>query len=57
MNTLPEWFTVEYDQRYQVQCLDTGTTNIYSGKELHNGLPIQLKAGQVAKIWVQTAKR
>ena len=57
MNTLPEWFTVEYDQRYQVQCLDTGTTNIYSGKQLHHGLPVQLKANQTLRIQVAPSDR
>jgi len=57
MNTLPEWFTVEYDQRYKVQCLDSGTENIYSGKELHNGLPLRLKAGQTMKIRVSPFQR
>jgi hypothetical protein len=57
MNTLPEWFTVDYEQRYQVQCLDTDTANIYSGKELHNGLPVQLKANQTLRIQVSPLDR
>jgi hypothetical protein len=46
MNTMPEWFTVELNQKYTVNDLTSGTEKTYSGQELHKGLPLKLQAGQ-----------
>jgi hypothetical protein len=45
MNTLPEWFTVESGRRYTVQSLDSGSTNTRTGKQLREGLPLELRPG------------
>ncbi len=46
MNTLPEWFTAEADKSYAVKDASDGSQKTYTGKQLHEGLPVKLKAGQ-----------
>jgi hypothetical protein len=46
MNTLPEWFTVELDKDYVVRNIASGLEKTYTGKHLHEGLPIELPAGE-----------
>ena len=46
MNTMPEWFTAEPGKVYVVKDLATGSTMRYSGRQLHQGLPVTLQAGQ-----------
>jgi hypothetical protein len=46
MNTMPEWFTVEFNQKYIVKNLTDGTQKTYTGKQLHEGLPLKLKAAE-----------
>jgi len=53
MNTLPEWFTVELERRYKVTDHRTGMTNTYTGKQLHDGLEIHLKAAETAILIVE----
>ena len=45
MNTLPEWYTVEPERKYVVKNLSCGSQKTYTGRELHNGVPIELKSG------------
>jgi hypothetical protein len=44
MNTMPEWFTVELNNKYIVKDISEGTEEIYTGSQLHGGLPVKLKA-------------
>ena len=53
MNTLPEWFTVEPDQKHVVKNVTSGSQKTYSGKELHDGLPIELKSGEESLLLVK----
>ncbi|UCF15028.1 MAG: hypothetical protein JSW59_16590 [Phycisphaerales bacterium] len=53
MNTLPEWFTVELKRRYKVTDLRTGKTHIYTGRQLHDGLEIRLRAAETAFLHVE----
>jgi hypothetical protein len=46
MNTMPEWFTVELKKKYIVKNLTNGKEKTYTGKQLHKGLPVKVKAGQ-----------
>jgi len=46
MNTMPEWFTVEADQQYVVKNTVDASEKTYSGKQLQEGLPIELTAGK-----------
>jgi hypothetical protein len=46
MNTLPEWFTVEPDKDYVVRNIASGLEKTYTGKHLHEGLPVELPAGE-----------
>jgi hypothetical protein len=51
MNTLPEWYTVEAEQKYTVTDLES--EEITTGRRLHKGLPITLEAGQQKHLIVR----
>jgi hypothetical protein len=51
MNTLPEWFTVEPDKTYVVRDMASGSQKTYTGAQLHEGLPVELSAGQEG-LWL-----
>lgn len=53
MNTLPEWFTVEPQQTYTVEDLTAGTNKVYTGKQLHAGLPVRAEAGKELRLIVR----
>ena len=53
MNTMPEWFTVEPDQKYVVKNVTCGSQKTYTGKQLHEGLPIDLQAGEERSLLVK----
>ena len=57
MNTLPEWFTVEPTQRYVVKDDSNGIEKTYTGKQLHEGLPIDLNVSQERSFLIQPVKR
>jgi len=46
MNTLPEWFTVEPERNYVVKNAADGSEKTRTGKQLHEGLPVELAAGE-----------
>lgn len=46
MNTIPEWFTVDLDGKYVVKDRTHGWTKTFTGRQLHEGLPINLEAGK-----------
>ena len=46
MNTMPEWFTVEPGTEYVVKNIASGTEKTYTGKQLHEGLPVELQAAE-----------
>ncbi|MBN2307885.1 MAG: hypothetical protein JXR94_02875, partial [Candidatus Hydrogenedentes bacterium] len=52
MNTLPEWFTVEPDGTYTVAWPDAGKQAVYTGRQLHNGLEVSVKAGETVRLRV-----
>jgi len=53
MNTLPEWYTVELEKSYKVTDLRSGKAVTYTGRQLHAGLPIRLKATETATLCVE----
>jgi hypothetical protein len=53
MNTLPEWFTVEPANNYVVKNLADGSKKTYTGKQLHAGLPVALKADEELRLLVR----
>ncbi len=53
MNTMPEWFTVEPDKKYIVRNAINGSQKTYTGKQLHEGLPVKLKAGEERLLLVK----
>lgn len=46
MNTLPEWFTVEPKEQYNVRDFTDGSSLKRSGKELREGLEVEVKGGE-----------
>ena len=53
MNTMPEWFVVEADKKYTVEDVDSGTKKTYTGKQLSEGLPVELKAPVEKRLLVK----
>ncbi|KPK44754.1 MAG: hypothetical protein AMJ65_02185 [Phycisphaerae bacterium SG8_4] len=53
MNTLPEWFTVENDSTYRITNVQTNKTQIRTGKQLHDGLAVRLKATERTTLLVE----
>lgn len=53
INQFPEWFTAHKNEKYTVHDLTAGNTNRYSGKDLQNGLEIELKPGEIRKLIVE----
>ncbi|MBI1321358.1 MAG: hypothetical protein GC168_20735 [Candidatus Hydrogenedens sp.] len=51
MNTLPEWFTVEPEGKYRVVVGDA-VEAVYTGRQLHAGLEVQVAAGDTLRIEV-----
>jgi hypothetical protein len=55
MNTLPEWFTVEAEKKYSVK-RGAEARRAYTGRQLHAGLAVRVKAGEFLRIEVQPAQ-
>ena len=54
MNTVPEWYTVEPDATpYEVLDVAARTNKICTGRELHEGLPVRVAAGQPRQLMVR----
>ena len=53
MNTLPEWFTVVGGKTYTVKDLTGGSETSYTGKQLQEGLSVQLRGGKEKVLRVQ----
>jgi hypothetical protein len=54
INQFPEWFTVEADRRYAIRNTTIGSEEALSGKELQDGVAVELKPG-VELRWRVTA--
>jgi hypothetical protein len=46
MNTMPEWFAVEPEKEYILKDITTNSRSRHTGRQLHNGVPINLRAGK-----------
>ena len=53
MNTMPEWFTVALEKKYTVRNLTAGSTGRHTGKQLHEGLKLELKAGAELRLEIE----
>ena len=53
MNTLPEWFTVGLDRTYRITNVRTHKTQTRTGKQLHDGLELRLKAAERTTLLVE----
>ncbi len=56
MNTLPEWYTVEAEQKYLVEGLESQVKMTVSGKRLSEGIRIRLEPGQQKHLLVRPAR-
>ena len=46
INQWPEWFVVDTEKHYTITSSSPGLTGQYTGKQLHDGIKITLKAGE-----------
>ena len=53
MNTMPEWFTVDPAKKYTVKNLTDGSSVQYTGKQLHAGLKVDVKAGTELRLTIE----
>ena len=53
INQFPEWFTVKSDTNYGVDDMTTEKKKSYTGKAMHEGLQVSLKAGVVKQIRIK----
>jgi hypothetical protein len=53
INQFPEWFTVKSDTNYGVHDMTTEKKKSYTGKAMHEGLQVSLKAGVVKQIRIK----
>ena len=53
MNTLPEWFTVEATEKYVAEDITNGSRKTYTGKQLHEGLPVELRGGKEKHLLIR----
>ena len=52
MNTVREWYTVEPDKKYTVKNDTAGSSSQHTGKELHEGLKVDVKGGKELRLEV-----
>jgi hypothetical protein len=52
MNTLPEWFTVEAERRYEVADQGTGISQSFTGQDLREGFPAEAKPARPLRLTV-----
>jgi hypothetical protein len=57
INQFPEWFTALPDARYEVCPLPSGKTELRSGLELTEGVPVSLEAGVEARWTVKQSEK
>jgi len=55
INQFPEWFTAKSNKSYAVKDLIYNSKKIYTGSQLWQGLPINLKRGTERHLLVQTS--
>ncbi|MFP4057857.1 MAG: hypothetical protein ACLF0G_13405 [Candidatus Brocadiia bacterium] len=57
INQFPEWFTVQADASYLVRDLAAGTEAKHTGRQLHEGLAVELEAGKELRLEIAPARR
>jgi hypothetical protein len=53
INSFPEWFTVDERTRYRVVDVASGRARVLTGSELVRGLPLEVGAGEQARLRVE----
>ena len=52
INQFPEWFTAKADRRYRVADLNTGTVASFSGRQLQDGMPVEIEPDKELRLIV-----
>ena len=55
INQFPEWFTAEADRRYTVANLNAGSKTSFSGRQLQEGMAVQIEPGGELRLIVARA--
>jgi len=55
INQFPEWFTVQSEKLYTLRDLTSNAKKIYTGRQLHQGIPINLQPGTEKHLLVSRA--
>ncbi|HUW20371.1 MAG TPA: PmoA family protein [Sedimentisphaerales bacterium] len=55
INQFPEWFTVQSENRYVVHDLKSDSKTYYTGRQLQEGITIDLKPGVESRLMVSAA--
>jgi hypothetical protein len=50
IDQFPEWFTVATDERDRIGRVGDGGDDTFSGQELHEGVPLELKPGRELRM-------
>ena len=53
MNTMPEWFTVDPGEKWIVEDMARGTSETYTGAQLHKGLSLELLPGEERTLLIK----
>lgn len=53
INQFPEWFTAESAQKYAILFSHQKAETVVTGRELQDGLPVELDAGQKVRVLVK----
>ena len=56
INQFPEWFTVEADARYAVRDMTTGPEKTLSGREMQDGIAVEVKPDAPVRWRIEPAK-
>ncbi|MBN1509715.1 MAG: FAD-dependent oxidoreductase [Sedimentisphaerales bacterium] len=57
INQFPEWWTAQADRNYTVREAVSQSPDAYTGKQLHEGIPIDLQAGLARHFYVHQVGR
>jgi hypothetical protein len=57
INQFPEWFTADREQKYELVSSDHKLNKVYSGDELIDGVPINIKDGEPVFIKIKLGQK
>jgi len=57
INQFPEWWTVQADKNYSVREAGSQSQKTYTGKELNDGIPLDLQPGVARHFYIHTIEK